>query len=281
MSIAGLTASQSPSYNQNIIGTASGPQSPSGPMRDQPRSTIGQETAGSSTRSFMNEVQQTPILSAFGIIDEFSHQPGAQAGFFTHEIKEQMAKFPSLSERGGPKVSLLTPSWLQHLEDVYFNHVHHFFPFLRREDWHGMGIAQILTSGATDVHEDFSGFEASALCMVDMVYALGAIWSTRLDHQQSLAISERFFLAAKKLVTLDDLETPNLHLAQNLMLITQYCVTRTHRQRGYLHASLTYLSLVIRVCRSLKFPNIVATHNASLEELLSINIWRACLYFDV
>lgn len=240
-----------------------------------------QETLGSSARSFMAEVQQAPILSSVALFEEDASEPGAKNGFFSQQFHEQIAKFPSLSQTTGVKIPPLTPSWLQHFEDVYFSHVYFSFPFLDPTDWHGKSLARVLTSGASDYNEDLSNADPSALCMVDMVYALGALWSTRLELQQSLPVSERFFLAAKKLVTLDDLETPSLHLAQNLMLITQYCITRLHHQRGFMHASMTYLGLAVRVCRSLRFPSIHYVENISGHDAIAVKLWWSCIYYDV
>jgi hypothetical protein len=240
-----------------------------------------QATLGSSTRSFMAEVQQAPMLSSVALFEELPSEPGAKNGFFSQQFHEQIAKLPSLSQSNGVNAPRLTPAWLQHFEDVYFSHVYYSFPFLDPVDWHGKSLARTLTSGASDYNEDLSNAEPSALCMVDMVYALGALWSTRLDLQQCLPVSERFFLAAKKLVTLDDLETPSLCLAQNIMLITQYCVARTHRQRGYMHAAMTYLGLAIRVCRSLKFPSIHHVENISGQDAIALKLWWSCIYFDM
>lgn len=240
-----------------------------------------QDTLGSSTRSFLVEVQQAPMLSSVAAFEEVTTEPGAKNGFFSQQFHDQIARFPSLSQSNSINTPRLDSSWLQHFQDVYFSYVHYSFPFLDPAEWHGKDVAKILTSDASDYNKDLSKTDPSALCMVDMVYALGALWSTRLEPSQCLPVSERFFLAAKKLVSLDDLETPSLPLAQNLMLLTQYCVTRVHGQRGFLHASMTYLGLAVRVCRSLKFPTICCDENLSGHDAIALRLWWSCIYYDM
>ena len=229
----------------------------------------------------MAEVRQAPMLSSVAMFEETPTEPGAKYGFFSQQFHEQIAKFPSLSQNNGVPPPQLTPSWLQHFEDVYFSHVFYSFPFLDPLDWHGKHLARVLTSGASDYNEDLKNADPTALCMVDLIYALGALWSTRLELEHRLPVSERFFLAAKKLISLDDLETPSVLLAQNLLLITQYCVARTHRQRGFMHAALTYLGLAIRTCRSLRFPGIKYVDNLPGPDVIALKFWWSCIYYDM
>jgi len=256
-------------------------QSPASQVNSEKQLHPEQQTLGSSTRSFMAEVRQAPMLSSVAMFEETPTEPGAKYGFFSQQFHEQIAKFPSLSQNNGVPPPQLTPSWLQHFEDVYFSHVFYSFPFLDPLDWHGKHLARVLTSGASDYNEDLKNADPTALCMVDLIYALGALWSTRLELEHRLPVSERFFLAAKKLISLDDLETPSVLLAQNLLLITQYCVARTHRQRGFMHAALTYLGLAIRTCRSLRFPGIKYVDNLPGPDVIALKLWWSCIYYDM
>ncbi|KAK5062780.1 hypothetical protein LTR84_004855 [Exophiala bonariae] len=240
-----------------------------------------QQALGSSTRSFLVEVQQAPLLSSVAPFEEIATEPGAENGFFSKQFHDQIARLPSLSLGNTINAPRIDASWLQHFENVYFSYVHYSFPFLDPKTWYGKKVAMMLTSGVPDHNENLSKADPSALCMVDMVYALGALWSTRLEPQQCIPMSERFFLAAKRLVSLDDLEMPSLHLAQNLLLLTQYCITRVHRQRGFLHASMTYLGLAVRVCRSLKFPSIRYTGSLPSHDVTALKLWWTCIYYDI
>lgn len=221
------------------------------------------------------------MLSSVAPIEELATEAVAVKGFFSKQVNDQSARQPSLSQSDNISTPQIDASWLQHFENVYFGYVHYSFPFLDPKAWHGKKLAMSLTSGVPDHSGNISKADPSDMCMVDMVYALGALWSTRLEPKQCLPVSERFFLAAKRFVSLDDLEMPSLQLAQNLLLLTQYCITRLHSQRGFMHSSMIYLGLAIRVCRSLKFPSIRYAENLPGHDAIALKIWWTCIYYDM
>lgn len=59
-------------------------------------------------------------------------------------------------------------------------------------------------------------------CMLNMVFALGALFSPRMDHKDRDQVSRDFFERAKKLMDLDMLAAGSLPLVQTLLLMSQY-----------------------------------------------------------
>lgn len=59
-------------------------------------------------------------------------------------------------------------------------------------------------------------------CMLNSVFALGALFSPRMDHKDRDQLSRSFFERSKKLMDLDMLAAGSLALVQTLLLMGQY-----------------------------------------------------------
>lgn len=204
--------------------------------------------------------------------------PSTESGYFSSNLDEQRVKKPSTQARRAGVSPTISPSLMGRLLDVYFTRVHCLHPYLHKPTWQGKQRADNLISGGAD--PDTSNDNLCS-CMVNLVFALGALYCDDMVEEEALHISETFFLRAKRAITLEQLETPSLELAQNLLLMTQYSMERCLHQRGHLHASLTYLSLAIRVCQSL------GLHQQSTKIIGHVvgevvkRVWWGCVYFDL
>ncbi|CZR50299.1 uncharacterized protein PAC_00171 [Phialocephala subalpina] len=233
----------------------------------------------SSTINFMAQVQNLPAVADLSMSCQDENQsPSSISGYFNANLEEQRTKNPSMLTQcigAGPTVS---PSLMKQLLDVYFTRVHCIHPYLHRPTWQGKQRAEALINGVADPD---TGDDSLCACMVNLVFALGALYCDNLPVDNALHISEKFFLKAKRAITIEQLETPSLELAQNLLLMTQYSMERCLHQRGHLHASLTYISLAIRVCQSLGLHQNSTKMISHVVREVTKRVWWGCVYFDL
>jgi hypothetical protein len=233
----------------------------------------------SSTINFMAQVQNLPAVADLSMsYQEENQSPSSISGYFSANIEEQRTKHPSmLTQRIGASPTI-SPSLMKQLLDTYFSHVHCLHPYLHRPTWQGKQRAEALINGVADPD---TGDDDLCACMVNLVFALGALYCIDLPVDKALHISETFFLKAKRAITIEQLETPSLELAQTLLLMTQYSMERCLHQRGHLHASLIYISLAIRVCQSLGLHQNSTKMIGHVVREVTKRVWWGCVYFDL
>lgn len=236
----------------------------------------------SSTDHFMDKIQRVSMYTDWSTSPPLDNRSvSGISGYFNDNFEEQITKKPSILSRADDyQESIGSRQTMQTILAAYWDRVHVLHPILHRPTWHGKQKAEMLVQGHTSVL-DSSGNSVMATIMANLVFAIGALYSSGFTSTHALNISETFFLRAKETFTLDLLETPTLELAQNLLLMTQYSIERCNHQRGHLHASLLYLSLAIRVSTALGLDQDSAANGAPLTRELSRRIWWECIYTDM
>ncbi|KAH8810750.1 fungal-specific transcription factor domain-containing protein [Xylogone sp. PMI_703] len=230
-----------------------------------------------STIGFIRQLQVIPTIAQLqDTIHGENLKSSSLSGYFTSSLEDQMIKEPSSFGLVGIPDSVGSRHMLAHLMDTYFARLHIIHPFLHQPTWQGKQVAQDLMNGAADLN-----YSRLSMALANMVFALGALYSHKMATDEALSISEHFFLSAKREIGLEQLETPSLELAQCLLLMTQYSTERCLFSSGHLHSTLTYLSLAIRVCRSLGLDRDSTRITSCIVREVGKRLWWGCVYFDI
>ncbi|KAM0260132.1 hypothetical protein ACHAQJ_002896 [Trichoderma viride] len=119
------------------------------------------------------------------------------------------------------------------LVENYWSWVHSLYPLIHRQSfeeryrmiWYPQTESRRLSTEAhasTPAGLYTSMSDRLFYCMLNSVFALGALFSPRMDHKDRDQLSRSFFERAKKLMDLDMLAAGSLALVQTLLLMGQY-----------------------------------------------------------
>ncbi|OIW35725.1 hypothetical protein CONLIGDRAFT_627758 [Coniochaeta ligniaria NRRL 30616] len=156
--------------------------------------------------------------------------------------------------------------------ESYFESYHSLYPFIHRPAFYRRYLAVWTRQpdGFTVRDAEFPPLPTSTYydslsdrcfhCLLNLVFALGALFSTRNDELQRESVSRAFFERAKKLLDLDLLAQGSIGLVQTLLLMAQYLQSTSMSSSCW-----NVAGLAIRVAQGIGLHHETKGHDGSLH----------------
>ncbi|KAB5550759.1 fungal-specific transcription factor domain-containing protein [Coniochaeta sp. 2T2.1] len=184
------------------------------------------------------------------------------------------------------------------LVETYFEWYHSLYPFIHRPAFYRRYLAiwtrqtDIFTVRDAEMQQPPSSNYYDSLgdrcfhCLLNLVFALGALFSTRTDERQRESVSRSFFDRAKKLLDLDLLAQGSIGLVQTLLLMAQYLQSTSMSSSCW-----NVAGLAIRVAQGIGLHREPKGHDGSLHYLepsecdqldteMRRRTWAGCVILD-